>query len=41
MKDLFHTIVFAFVFLIGAALPLVGGILFVLCGALGLIDIDL
>lgn len=41
MKDLFHTVVFILVFMIGAVLPLVGGILFVVCGALGLIDVKL
>lgn len=35
------TILFWIIFCIGAVLPIVGGILFIVCGSLGLIDIDL
>ena len=41
MKDMFHFTVLVLVLLVGAVLPLVGGILFVICAALGLVDINL
>ena len=35
------TILFWIIFCISAPLPIVGGLLLIVCGALGLIDIDL
>ncbi len=41
MKDLLRTIVFVLILIISAPLPLVGGLLFIICQAVGLTDIKL
>lgn len=41
LKEPLKDVLFWIIFFIGAPLPLVGGLLFIIFGALGLIDIEL